>query len=621
MVADNIYLYYLDAEVQKLYLRDNYSPKQIQQIQQYFSIVTRIAFLLCRKHLFVPLSNYLESSLAYDILNGFSRVPATYNPLVILSTAPTLKIALEKKENEHQENYLGNPSFRYKTFEDRGLYLPGEFRTRQRSASADIQQYLVDSVEDEQFWLPFLEYGAPPLRLEQLQYELADIPKRLSGKAYISEYMLPYLSINPQKQPSADREMNLRVTRWYLKSFLDELDAVCLKDIPYVQAREILPYIPCREHLSYRMYANRLSRATVKQKRRFHTHEHNAFNYVTNCDIRELVSFKYSNDWEKIYSSPSEHSEKKYFYVGFSMPDYSNGGASMTDYSDIKIGIVTALPHEFTAIKVLLENTQEVRFHAKDDTAGNRYIIGEVACGHGTHRVALCMLPRYGNNFASIISTKMMNWFKNIKNIIICGIAGGVPSKVRLGDLVVSMRGVIQYDLGADKPDQFISKTTPQNCSDFLVEAVQFLRAEELEHGCTWLKYVDEINARTAADFSRPEVKMEKYEEKSGEEYVVSTRECAAKTSFHEGVIGSGNAVQKNAARRDALCEQHNVTAIEMESSGISDAARLENHGYIAVRGICDYCDSQKNDEWQLYAAAVAAAYTYALVKSIPITV
>jgi hypothetical protein len=32
------------------------------------------------------------------------------------------------------------------------------------------------------------------------------------------------------------------------------------------------------------------------------------------------------------------------------------------------------------------------------------------------------------------------------------------------------------------------------------------------------------------------------------------------------------------------------------------------------VRGICDYADVHKNDRWQRYAAATAAAYTKELV-------
>jgi nucleoside phosphorylase len=55
-----------------------------------------------------------------------------------------------------------------------------------------------------------------------------------------------------------------------------------------------------------------------------------------------------------------------------------------------------------------------------------------------------------------------------------------------------------------------------------------------------------------------------------------------------------------------------------MEASGIADATWTRNHEYFVVCGICDYCDANKNDLWQPYAAMAAAAYVRALLESIP---
>jgi nucleoside phosphorylase len=35
----------------------------------------------------------------------------------------------------------------------------------------------------------------------------------------------------------------------------------------------------------------------------------------------------------------------------------------------------------------------------------------------------------------------------------------------------------------------------------------------------------------------------------------------------------------------------------------------------LVIRGICDYCDTHKNDQWQRYAAATAAAYAKELLQ------
>lgn len=43
-------------------------------------------------------------------------------------------------------------------------------------------------------------------------------------------------------------------------------------------------------------------------------------------------------------------------------------------------------------------------------------------------------------------------------------------------------------------------------------------------------------------------------------------------------------------------------------------ASQMNNFPCLVVRGVCDYADSHKNDRWQRYAAAVAAAYAKELL-------
>ncbi|MCL1912990.1 MAG: hypothetical protein FWG10_03685 [Eubacteriaceae bacterium] len=289
------------------------------------------------------------------------------------------------------------------------------------------------------------------------------------------------------------------------------------------------------------------------------------------------------------------------------------------EFDDISIGIVTALSHEFAAVEVLLDNFEELPFTGEDAIAGNRHYIGEIQSNQGgMHKVVLCMLPKYGTDMAAIITSKMMARFPSIRNIIMCGIAGGIPSEVRLGDLVVSTKGVMQYDLGTDNSITFIQKGNPRDCSDFLLEAVRLLEAEEEINGCKWMEHINTINNKNEKDYSRPTIKKEILDIEIDGEYITVEQDVALSTSYHTGKIASGNSVLRNPKRRDSLHQEHGVIAVEMESSGVSAATHLGNHGYIAVRGICDYCDTQKNDDWQRYAAAVAAAYTYELIKSIP---
>ena len=88
---------------------------------------------------------------------------------------------------------------------------------------------------------------------------------------------------------------------------------------------------------------------------------------------------------------------------------------------------------------------------------------------------------------------------------------------------------------------------------------------------------------------------------------------------IHRAGIGSANVLLKNSRVRDRLKRDHRISAVEMEGSGVGDAAWSFGIGYAVVRGICDDCDRRKDDQWQNYAALVAAAYTRAIIERIPV--
>ena len=72
---------------------------------------------------------------------------------------------------------------------------------------------------------------------------------------------------------------------------------------------------------------------------------------------------------------------------------------------------------------------------------------------------------------------------------------------------------------------------------------------------------------------------------------------------IHYGNIASGNEVMKHGVTRDKIAQDEGVICFEMEAAGLMD-----HFPCLVIRGICDYADSHKNNIWQLYAAAAAAA-------------
>lgn len=75
---------------------------------------------------------------------------------------------------------------------------------------------------------------------------------------------------------------------------------------------------------------------------------------------------------------------------------------------------------------------------------------------------------------------------------------------------------------------------------------------------------------------------------------------------IHYGLIASGNMDIKDAKFRDNLDRSFggNLLCVETKAVDITNQFPC-----IVVRGICNYVGAANNDEWQEYAAAVAAAY------------
>lgn len=292
------------------------------------------------------------------------------------------------------------------------------------------------------------------------------------------------------------------------------------------------------------------------------------------------------------------------------------------------IGIITALPKEYAAVNILLENKKD-KYKIPGSGAGRRYCLGEISSEDGNKHNLVLATAGMGNNIAATRASLLLEHFPNVKSIIMVGIAGGVPNPykdkvddhVRLGDIVVSNEsGVIQYDLIKQEIQDITHRNPPRPPSASLLEAVRYLEAEEILGNRPWERYI--VQSLSQLKIGRPSDDKDILYNSANQDETIphpeDPKRIKGQPRVFTGPIASANILQKEPNARDKLREKFKVKAIEMEASGIADATWNHEVGYLVVRGICDYCDSHKNDDWQQYAAVVAAAYTRALVESMP---
>jgi nucleoside phosphorylase len=291
----------------------------------------------------------------------------------------------------------------------------------------------------------------------------------------------------------------------------------------------------------------------------------------------------------------------------------------MRALSTVTVGIVTALPEEYAAVQLMLRDVED---KASSGTgAGQRYATGFIpAAGGDDHSVALC-LTHPGNNSAAARATQLLTHCPNITTIVMVGIAGAIPNPtnaadhVRLGDIVISdLGGVFQYDYVKEHDTWTESRAVLKPPDARLVEAARLLSADLLIGKKPWLNHL----ALGAEVFRRPLDSEDKLHDAEGNvvPHPSDSDRVEGEPRVFSGRIASGNVLLKNRAHRDRLRDDFKVKAVEMEGSGIADAAWSAARGYFVIRGTCDYCDKWKNDDWHKYAALVAAAYCRALLEN-----
>jgi nucleoside phosphorylase len=288
------------------------------------------------------------------------------------------------------------------------------------------------------------------------------------------------------------------------------------------------------------------------------------------------------------------------------------------------IGLITAIPEEFTAMRGLLEDPADE--YVTGDPA--RYTLGMLPSPDAgpVHKVVLTMLGATATDAAADGCTHMIRSFPSIRVVIMVGIAAGIPNvsrpeqHVRLGDIVVATDGIVDYDhvnVGPDGVRQRQGFPTP---SARLTRGVNILKSDELSGRRPWEQWLDTTSRPGLAGYARPNGRKDVLRDSLGYPIDHPRRDRSGHRKgfpkVHYGLIGSADRAISDVATRDQLAARHRLLAVEMEGAAIGASSSLNGREWFVVRGISDYGDSQRDGTWRKYASLVAAAYVRALLAN-----
>lgn len=299
-------------------------------------------------------------------------------------------------------------------------------------------------------------------------------------------------------------------------------------------------------------------------------------------------------------------------------------------HADYTVGWICALPVEMAAASVMLDKVHlDLPVHASDH---NTYTLGRI----GKHNVAIASLPSgvAGTTSAAVVASQLISAFPSTRFLLMVGIGGGVPDPdgkdIRLGDVVVSQPkgtsgGVVQFDFGKARHGTFQRTGMLNKPSGQLLRAVNKIESEYMLGRGKVSDYVSQL--KNFSIFVHPG-EEEDLLFLPDDHHTASARTCkscdrsrlvvrssrnSTAPKIHYGLIASSNQVIRDGEMRDRFAEYLNAICFETEAAGLMD-----NFPCLVIRGISDYADSHKNDQWQGYAAATAAAFAKELLLAVP---
>ncbi|MFN7900336.1 MAG: hypothetical protein ACK5N0_11855 [Synechococcaceae cyanobacterium] len=219
---------------------------------------------------------------------------------------------------------------------------------------------------------------------------------------------------------------------------------------------------------------------------------------------------------------------------------------------------------------------------------GTSYLRGEICRGDRCISIVTQRQLEKGLTSAAVTATKAIClWQPNF--VVMTGICAGIRGAVELGDLIVAT--------------QCFEHTTGQRIEGDIVPAQNRIPIE------IWL--LDFIMALTDSVDLNPKLRSS----------FPHSLPQDLRSRIHYGSLACGPYVVKDAAYMESLKNrEYSLLGLDMESYGVALAAKIcSTHSRpvvpLIIKGVCDFADVSKSDDWHDYCAHASCALAMAILE------
>lgn len=538
-------------------------------------VATRFAIMLGSK-IFVPASSYYESPIARSVLKPFIESPIGSRFVLVGGGS-----SIEEFREEKLPQYL--PGSQQRIAYEAALEQSMGWHRRKWSAGRDISTGWADLLAGGEVGRDFFSFYRGQTDENGFAKVWSAMDDRLSGQAWIVDHVIGPLGL-PAGNLLVRNKLHSIINRSYFGSYSRDPGAAIFQDLLQLGGDEIHTENPA-DDIHFAPLVKACSVIGLMPA-------------IRQAQPQDLDGLAASADFCTAYAA--SHSEGSY-----SMPQNERrDGRRVVD-----LAIITALPKERDAVRAVFGAGRPLMV----DQDPHVYRLVELNIEGKTVEVVYATPSAMGIARAAVVGSSMLRSFAPRLTAMV-GIAGGCPTPknaethVRLGDVVISDL-LVEYDHGKQLSDgSFEFRDHPQRVSYKWLQVATDLRTGPTGFSEDWRPLFAEAMATLGE--AVPDPAKDVLRDPAGEniEHPVDTRRIDGRPIVQVGTIASGDVLLKDPVRRDAVNAHFKAKAIEMEGVGMREAVWAQSEDLIVVRGIVDYCDGSKSDDFHMMAAVEAAA-------------
>jgi nucleoside phosphorylase len=275
----------------------------------------------------------------------------------------------------------------------------------------------------------------------------------------------------------------------------------------------------------------------------------------------------------------------------------------------VDIGLISVISIELASLCEVLGINLKTSKNKTTSDYGSKYHFATIKKGNTTIRLGIGIIGNAGNIKSGIYTTNFIRDL-NPSMVILIGIAAGLRGKIKIGDVAFS-ECIVPYDTKEKSVKDGISIERTRHRtkeSSFYIEQeiASYLAMLRQNSG----KHITSIFS--GDNFKKVIPKRILVTE---EEWIESV---AKVPSVGSSVIASGESLLRDPnvllLYRETL---HGKIEIgEMEAAGFAEACNVAGVQWTVIRGISDFGDHLKSDEFHLFASIAAASITKDFIKN-----